>query len=405
MGIDTMVGYVLPKAPTPEQFTVMNVDMYYRNSFVDDKDFENKRFNRYVEKAKKYIEDQYLKVLYPHCFNSKVYTMNDFIISLFRAYYFTEERNAIIKPPFFEAFHEYSVKMTELFDMDSDLVAGYLMADYEPKYKEFSLHTVVEDEIKKVCKEFIKQRSIEMVDDVDESNYFITLPNSTQDAIWIFDKIINYVFIDIEHMCVMGDTYISVMENGLRDEADKKIDALDDENTNLKATIASKDDEITKLKGQIRALQESAKPDDYAESLLERIFSQDRQITKLMDKYNGLLSKYEKLKETAHVDIKDDESLIPLKEPDRNGKYLFIAHEKASFQNNVLEMFPNAVFATSNENVHAGSVDMVVIITSHITHPVYYGMKQQCKEKNIPFVHCPFTNVELIKGCMMDCLN
>ena len=54
-----MVGYVLPKAPTPEQFAVMDIDMFYRNSFVDDNDFENKRFNRYVEKAKKYIEDQY----------------------------------------------------------------------------------------------------------------------------------------------------------------------------------------------------------------------------------------------------------------------------------------------------------------------------------------------------------
>lgn len=383
---------------------VAAVDVAYRNSFVDNDDFMNKRFNRYVEKTKKYIEENYLKVLYPHCFGPKIYTMTDFIIGLFQAYYFTDERKNPVQPPFFQALHKYSVKMTDICDMDEGVVAGYLTADYEPKYKTFSLHTIIDEEIKKVCKEYIKQRCLEMKD-VDESNYFVTLPSSTKDAILIFDKVINYVFIDIEHMCVMGDTYLAAMEKGLLKDTNEDSEKLKEELEETKQKLYAKEAEIAALKGQVRNLEGEIKPDEYADSLLERIFAQERQISKITDKYNNLVEKYDALKSISNADVKNEDDIEAIKELDPNGKYLFIAHEKASFQNNILEVFPNAVFATSNKNVHAGSVDMVVIITSHITHPVYYGMKQQCKEKNIPFVHCPFTNTELIKGCMMDCLN
>jgi hypothetical protein len=294
--------------------------------------------------------------------------------------------------------------LSGICDLDDSVLLGYLIADYEPKYKTISLHNVIDEEIRKTCKEYIRLKSIEMPN-IDESNYFVTLPSTTKDAIFLFDKIINYVFINIEHMYIMGDTYVETMKDSVLEELEEENSKLVKQLAQIKESLSQKELEMSKLKGQVKTLQNGVKNDSYSDSLLERLFSQERQITKITNRYNQLVDKYNTLKDELNIEIKDDDAIVKLKEPDRDGKYLFIAHEKASFKNNILEMFPNAIFATSNENVHAESVDMVVIITSHITHPVYYGMKQQCKEKNIPFVHCPFTNTELIKGCMIDYLN
>ena len=44
-------------------------------------------------------------------------------------------------------------------------------------------------------------------------------------------------------------------------------------------------------------------------------------------------------------------------------------------------------------------------MTTHIDHPTYYGIKADCKNNNIPLIHCNNANVDLIKDTIWNVIN
>lgn len=393
---------------TQENKNVFETELKYRTSFVDEEGFEGKRFDRYIEKTKKYILEEYLKIVYPSFFDTTnhstpIVNLTDFIVKLFQVYYFHEVDEKTEKQTLFSAIHKYAMPNLDIYTND-EILEKYLMNPYWSKKGGLSLETIINDEIRKVCKEFIKHKILEK-DNIDLSNYFLTLPSTTKDAIFIFDSVLNYVKVDIENFIKSNTT-----SDFLKLTRDEILKTLDDENNNLNDTVKKLNDELSLKENNIKNLnslisEKDTKKDDYEELLLEHISTLERQNIKIKEKYNKLLEKYENLKEKTIDTIEDEETFVTFKELDFNEKFLFVASEDISFQQNILNIFPNASFCNSNININSANVYMVIVLTSHIDHSTYYGIKEQCKNKSIPLIHCKFSNIELIKELIWNYIN
>ena len=138
---------------TMDNDSVVMTDMYYRHHFIYDEAFENKRFNRYVAKTKKYIEDHYLKLLYTDCFNDfKHMNFNKFMEGFIQAYYLTKKEHLVCEPPLFRAIHTYAIQNADMCAVDEKVLKAYLLNVYDSEYKKYCLSTVIEEEIRRVCK-------------------------------------------------------------------------------------------------------------------------------------------------------------------------------------------------------------------------------------------------------------
>ena len=133
-----------------------------------------------------------------------------------------------------------------------------------------------------------------------------------------------------------------------------------------------------------------------------------RKETKLKKSYNELLEKYKRLsKELGKpCDSIETDNCDDFKEVDVNGKYIFVADpDKTDFVSKIKNSFPNSVVTCTPYNLVPRSIDMVIIITSIMGHSVYNAFKTQCKNKNIPMIHCPSQNVDIIKRTMESYIN
>lgn len=394
------------------------VEIDYRNSFVYDENFEGKRFNKYVQKTKDYIYENYLKIVYPledENGISFVHNFDEQIINFFCTYYLTdtfEEHENTGYHSIFNCFNEYAVPDFDSTAIDGDFLEKFLMSAYknEIKNETYSLGYIIESETRLACKEHIR-RIVLKSDNIDETNYFLTLPQSVEDAILILDDILNRVKIDIEKLCksqIVNEAIKSQTEGffkGSIERLQKENNSLNQEIEKLNNIIQTKENDIKNLNTKLSTINE--KNNEYIDILLSNIRKLERQNTKIKGKYERLLDKYKALKENSINDVEDIENDIvqEFNELDLNGKYLFIAYNDITFQNTILQTFTNATFSDTNANINSSSTDMVIVLTAHIDHSVYYGIKEQCKTKNIPLIHCNFSNVELIKELMFDAIN
>lgn len=189
-------------------------------------------------------------------------------------------------------------------------------------------------------------------------------------------------------------------------------------------TLANKDKQINKWKTETLELRKKVKKqekiiatmekeaasskDEIYEDLVDKNTELARRELKLKKKYGDLLSKYNDLKSKIGDCSADDSnySTQGFKELDVNGKYLFVADEgRTNIVNNIIETFPNSTVSQDNFNLTAEAVDMVVVLSSLIDHPTYHNIKNQCKVKNIPLIHCSNTNIDIIKSYMTAEIN
>lgn len=376
----------------------------YRDSFVFDEDFTGKRFQRYVNKIKNFIYDKYINIVYEDIANTlSSKNLVEFIIEFFQNYYLTDYEDDDMDGMLFDCFYEYC-HPTEKDDLDEQSLFNYLLMPHMDA--PLSFEDIINKEIEKVCKDYIRFRCIEMKE-VDESNYFQTLPENPGYAMVLFDRIVNYIKIDIDNFC--SQKRAKEMRKILKQ---KTVKTLADENNELSDRIEELEKEVVENKKTINILNSKLKHSSLPKKSNEiQLLSEQnealvRQNDKLKEKYNQLLNKYEALKEKNKEKITEREKQEEeLKELNKDGKYLFISYEDVTFKRAVLDEFPNSDFCDSNININASSVDLVVVLTEHINHSTYYAIKEQCKQKNIPLVHCRFSNLELIKELMWNTLN
>ena len=375
----------------------------YRNSFVFSEGFTGKRFKRYIEKVKNFIFNEYISIVYEEIVKeTNIDNLVDFIIIFFQNFYLGEWEDEEINGTLFESIHNYAYPMIPS-DYEKKVLTNYLGL---PHYNSnLSFENIVNTEIEKVCKDFIRFRCSEM-DNIDESNYFLTLPEDIIYAILLFDQIINYIKVDVDNICFSSDS--KELRKILKQ---KTVKVLRDSNEEFSNRIEELEKELAENKRTIEILNnriksKSTEKNNNTELIKEQNSALIRQNDKIKEKYNQLLHKYEELKVKTSEIIIDSEILKEeMKELDINGKYLFICYEDVTFKRVILDEFPNSDFCDSNININASSVDLVIVLTEHINHSTYYAMKEQCKSKNIPLVHCRFSNLELIKELMWNTLN
>lgn len=187
-------------------------------------------------------------------------------------------------------------------------------------------------------------------------------------------------------------------------QKERRLEKWKSEALELRKTVKKQEKIIEKMTKE----KDSLPKDEIYNDLLDKNTELARRELKTKKKYNELLEKYNalKLQTSASDDDGTDYSTQGFKELDLDGKYLFIADEgRANIVNNIIETFPNSTVSQDNFNLSAETVDMVVILSSLIDHPTYHNIKNQCKVKNIPLIHCSNTNIDIIKNYMTAEIN
>lgn len=385
----------------------MNEFLY---NFTDFDNFQSKRFERYIAKARDNV-GVYLNTIYSYYFltdESIVTDLNTIIIDVFRAYFEgTDEEsnlphvintfNKSSLPPIlsiFNIFNKYSVDALE-YNIDSQKMEIF--------NNKRMMSSIIDDEFIETSKDFIKRKAL-INENISEHNYFLTLPETNEDIVQFIHILFNRIYIDIERIIKskITDEYLHVV-------SDNMILTLDKENETLKKDIEQLNKKISSLEYKNKSLQ--AKIDNNDKILKEKVneINEDksfleRQNNKLKNKYDDIVHKYNILKDS--VDNPDIiEEVHKYKEVDLNLRYLFVISEEATFMNVISDTFKNATFVTESKSINENKIDMVISITTHIDHSTYYSIKNQCKTKNIPFLHCTFSNVDLIKETIWEYIN
>lgn len=404
MNFDLKTEQLLKKA---RENDIVWSECQYRDSFVFDEDFKGKRFQRYVEKMKNFIYDKYVSITYEDVTKGlRSQDLKEFIIIFFMTYYLYEPEKGEFESDgmLFECLHNYAYPIRrDIFD--KTILTSYLCNPHIDA--PFSFGKIIDKEIENVCMDYIRMRCMEM-ENVDESNYFLTLPENHVHAMFLLDRILDLIKIDIDNFC--SSTQAKEMRKIMKQKTVKSLCETNKELVetidNLKEEMAEKDNKINILNGKLKNEKPVKKDNEELSLLSEQNDALARQNDKLKEKYNQLLSKYETLKEKTNNKITDAEKQEEeIKELDKNGKYLFICYEDVTFKRVILDEFPNASFCDSSININASSTDLVIVLTEHINHSAYYAAKEQCKSKNIPLIHCRFSNLELIKELMWNQMN
>ena len=165
--------------------------------------------------------------------------------------------------------------------------------------------------------------------------------------------------------------------------------------------------ENNKLLNEIDQLKKQHK--NYIKQTIEKINELVAQNKDLQKKLKITEDKYDELNEYIKVveydENLDDETEVEI---DTSRRYLFISSKgKEGYNINkiILDTFPNAKIEYGIVNIPAKYTDMVVILTSYTKHNIYYGIKEQCKNKNIPMIHCRQHSIAGIKRAIAGLSN
>lgn len=386
------------------------------DSKITKETFSGKRFERYIEKTQQSVLDTYVSQKYKRQISNaivlkspsqgyKVKSLTDFIVSLFQSYHhplmekFSEEDHVI-----YTSLRQYACPNPDL-QIDKNFLQTYVLNTFSEDNGFFSM---VEEEIRLSCIKLIIMKS-ELNHDIDNTNYFVTIPKTLEECALFFIDVINGVHLSLEHL--FSSNTAQAMTEFVSDEATKEIyddiEKMKDDVKLLHDLVDKKEIIISSLKRKISSLEKQLKEQAKHKQvqhyeIMEHNFQLSRKNQKLKEKYQKLLNKKLDTENKEQSDISESTEII--KDLDLNGKYLFIGFDKNGFQEQVLKHLPYARFQDTNADIHS-STDMVVMLTKHITHPTCLGVKEQCKNKGIPLVYCKHSNVELIKDLMWNHIN
>ena len=169
------------------------------------------------------------------------------------------------------------------------------------------------------------------------------------------------------------------------------LEQADDEINELNSTINSQASEIAGLKKSKKDLEKNYL--SQIADLTKQIKDLNKDKQDLQDKYDDLNS-YTSLIENENIDDNEDVEI------DTSKHYIFVSSkgtENYSTIRTIQETFPNSIVKFGNFNVPADSTDAVIFLTFYLEHSIYYDLKNQCKGKNIPIIHCSKRDITDIK--------
>ena len=384
--------------------------------------FKTKRFKRYIEKATKALYDnlEFLKAesyeIKPEYFDGDkpfvVKNFNEAVIWLFQTFVLMDKE----KLDFDSCEHPFSeVLFSSYFGHRSatikklELLQDFVL-DPMSNFHSTNLSKIIDHNIFEAFKHFMTIKIETSAKDITEENYFCTLPSSRFEYYMLFEMIINLIFSDIEKFFFsMESEFVEKqVENELVQSLKNKIKILENNIKDLEEQRDDLEDELEHTQFLIKKHEQEKTAIQNANSqrineLVEENTAMQKRNAKLTEKYNSSIKKHISVAVASELNDTQVE-FEELMDIDANGRYFFLGFDKNGFQEKVLQHFPNAIFEDTNVNL-SSSIDMVIILTSHIIHSTYYAMKEQCKNKGIPMIHCKHSNINLIKELMWNAMN
>ena len=151
--------------------------------------------------------------------------------------------------------------------------------------------------------------------------------------------------------------------------------------------------------------EDESTPSNEIITMLENTIAEcERQNIKLAEKLQKAIEENRNLKSEMKLLLPEDEqeNITPLeidtKDIDYNAKYVFVlkTRQPLDLENSIRSVFPNAMIVSDTKGINQ-SADLVILLTKWLSHSLYSGAKRICKDNKIPYMHCPNSNIDIIK--------
>ena len=364
-------------------------------------------FKTFVEKTKKYIYEYLESVAsITDVKKSGIQTLVDLTYMQFNDAMFGMEDG--ISVPFY--IHNEDFKVEYFFEdksmpkdsnayerlvfLTSKFLKNYLLGTTKKVTKGYEVHNIIEREFVLTCLDWIAEEIL--ISNISESNIMVLIPKDPNMQDLFVKRLMIRVMVSVERFVrnESAKKFFAVTEKGAERDNIKLIGSLREENGKLKKEITHQEYIISELKRKLEK-SNSSKDIEFDELCKENL-ERTRKIQKLEKKIEELEDKLNTNQDSqSTTNINKEEIIIP--EVDTNKRYIFVCAEWSNFENELKNNFPQCEIITNFASIKNMKIDLVVFFSNHISHKLYYGIKKQCKDYNIPYIHCNSTNIESLK--------
>lgn len=320
-------------------------------------------------------------------------------------------RNEDFKVEYFfedKSMSEDSNAYERLVFLTSKFLKNYLLGTTKKVTKGYELHNIIEREFVLTCLDWIAEEIL--ISDISENNILIIVPKDPNIQDLFIKRLMTRVVVSVERFVrnESAKKFFAVTEKGAERDNIKLIGSLKEENGKLQKEIKNKEFIISELKRKLDKSNSSkdAEMDELCKENLEKA----RKIQKLERKVKELENKLNTIQDNQTTTFKNKDNTlnnkdntlnnkeeITIPEVDVNKRYIFVCAEWSNFENELRNNFPQCEIITNFASIKKMKIDLVVFFSNHISHKLYYGIKKQCKDYNIPYIHCNSTNIDSLK--------
>ena len=382
-------------------------------------EFRDKRFSKYVEKIKKAILAMQLPdELNDYSYNFEawvehmiIHRFNDELFGIEHEYNAFEKRRMEKNPikVLMKQLKESTVLTDERLEKAGAAVNEILKQQIEnlsfpdPRTGQSAtradFHNVVDYETREAVVYFLWSKMAARDTEYTMVNY-TTREMTPLELTSIYIDILDRVYIDFQ-WSIISCASISSLQKIVDIWVEKVDDHISDQNAVIDDLVKKLEEEQKKDKEYVNNPELISKIKEQEETikrLQAELRKKDGELLKAEDKYRDISEKYKGLKEQTEGKKEDRKTVNEIDfELDRNGRYVFAMDDWANMKNSILKRFPNASFANETTFINAETTDLCVVLTSVMSHHLYYAIRSKCEGANIAHIHCNSTNLDIIE--------
>lgn len=373
------------------------MDHPYLDSFVREDEFQNKRFGRYLKR----IETQLFEFVTNNTpyFNGRykenVTNLTDYLYISLMALMDNldkKDKNYIVGLHIFDINQMPKIVVS---NKQKEMIERALAQDK-------LIYGLFDDIFPKVIIEYLSY-NVAMNKNINEINYIReTLPLSDTDMLRLLNQIFMYFIIEFEHLAFFTNVYEKHLKTGVRELfkdytfAMTQNEELNTELTKYKMILENLNEELQTSKAKSKQLI-----NEYTQELRNKNYQLNKENEKLKKEIDKLKEmnreKFSMIKREIKEENKENKSLNI-----NHLNLLFIISDDCTFLNELQAAFPNAKITFKNYEASIPKSDYVIVFTSYVNHPTYYGVKEICKQTNTKLIHCTNSNIEKIKEIIIE---
>ena len=400
-----------------------NTEYTYLDSFAREKEFtETNRFKKFERQMKLHILDamKFLSMDVGTPSTREDNTLEKFIFSTVADYFIVKTGDLVFEDEYYEDLEEKQFDQinSEYLKANPDVALDCAFLTRHPHFTNYNNVEIkdaifnYEDQFKEIITEVAREQLIEYiaykagVDEETEMNEFnyakrILAEDNLDEELKLFNDIVMETCYRFEQFLFTTNNYKPQTEKKSNEkelinqnkELQKKIEKLEKE---LNQKDINNKTLVQKLEKTEKNLQKTIK--DEVDIFKETIAKLNKQI-KILEKEN------EELKEKIVVpEVKDnvEEETIDFLDIDFTKLNLaFVTTEYSPFINELEKTFPNCRVLYKNFDIDYSNYDFVVVLTAHMSHPVYWTVKNRCEKSNTQLILCDKTNIDKIKDTIL----